>query len=133
MLRIVARVLGVIVGLLAIIGLFVEGRHLFGLMNVDLALDILRVVITVALLYVGFANVSIRAVRTVLIVVGILYVLMGILAFASPTLFGILPTGLTGFDIGFHLVVGVAAVALAAIPASRSDSARATGTSRAAG
>jgi hypothetical protein len=132
MLRILARVLGVIVGLLAIIGLFVEGRHLLGLMNVDLPLDILRVLIAAALLYVGFAKVSASAVRTVIIVVGALYVVMGLLAFASSTLFGILPTGLTGFDIGFHLVVGIAALVLAFVPAARAESANGKRRSRAA-
>jgi hypothetical protein len=123
MLRIIARVLGIVVGLLAIVGLFIEGQLLLGIMNVDLALDILRVVIAVALLYVGFPRVPLSAVRTVLIVVGALYVLMGLLAFADPTLFGLLPTGLTGFDIAFHLIVGIGAVIVAVVPALQRDTA----------
>jgi hypothetical protein len=111
--RITAIVLGIVVALLAIAGLFVEGSHLFGIMNVDITLDVLRVVIAIALLVVGFARVRDAAVRAVLIIVGVLYVLMALLAFASTTLFGILPTGLTGFDIGFHLVVGIAAIVIA--------------------
>ncbi|HWM34594.1 MAG TPA: hypothetical protein VNR36_10195 [Pseudolysinimonas sp.] len=121
MLRIIARVLGIVVGLLAIIGLFVEGDHLLGIMNVDIALDVLRIVIAAALLYVGFARVPLAAVRTVLIVVGAMYVLMGLLAFADRTLFGLLPTGFTGFDIGFHLVVGAGAVVVALLPALQKD------------
>jgi hypothetical protein len=122
MLRIIARVLGIVVGLLAIVGFFIEGEHLLGIMNVDLALDIIRVVIAAALLYVGFARVPLSAVRAVLIAVGALYVLMGLLAFADPTLFGLLPTGLTGFDIAFHLIVGAGAVVLALLPALQKDS-----------
>ena len=106
------------VGLLAIVGYFVEGQHLANLMNVDIALDVLRTVIAATLLYVGFANVSAAATRTAIIVVGAVYVVMGLLAFADRTMFGMLPTGLTGFDIGFHLVVGIAALALALIPAT---------------
>jgi hypothetical protein len=126
MLRIVARVLGIVVALLAVAGFFVEGEHLLNLMNVDLTLDVLRVVIAAALLYVGFGRASAGALRTVVIVVGVLYVLMGLLAFADPTLFGLLPTGLTGFDIGFHLVVGLGALVLAFLPAGRKADTRAT-------
>lgn len=116
MYRLIARILGIVVGLLAIIGFFIEGEHLLGIMNVDLTLDILRLIIAVALLVVGFANVPTSAVRAVIIIVGAMYVLMGLLAFADPTLFGLLPTGFTGFDIGFHLVVGLAALVLAFLP-----------------
>lgn len=121
MLSTVARILGIVVALLAIAGFFVEGEHLFGLMNVDIALDILRVLIAAALLYVGFARVKASAVKMVIVVVGVVYVLMGLLAFADRTLFGMLPTGLTGFDIGFHLIVGIAALALAFVPTRNSS------------
>jgi len=122
MLRTVARVLGIVVALLAIAGFFVEGDHLVGLMNVDITLDVLRVIIAAALLYVGFGRVGAGAVRATIIVVGVLYALMGLLAFADPTLFGILPTGFTGFDIGFHLVVGLGSLVLAFLPAARKSS-----------
>lgn len=127
MYRLIARILGIVIGLLAIIGFFVEGDHLLGIMNVDLTLDILRLIIAVALLVVGFANVPASATRAVIIIVGALYVLMGLLAFADPTLFGLLPTGFTGFDIGFHLVVGLAALVLGFLP---DRSANADGTRR---
>lgn len=117
--RLTAQVLGIIVGLLAIAGLFVEGEHFLDLMNVDLALDIARIVLAAVLLIVGFGPFSAVAARTVLAVVGLMYVLMGLLAFADNTLFGALPTGFTGFDIGFHLVVGVIAVVIALIPARK--------------
>ena len=130
MLRTLARILGIVVALLAIVGFFIEGEHLLGLMNVDLTLDVLRVVIAAALLYVGFGRASDSAVRAVVIVIGVLYVLMGLLAFADPTLFGLLPTGFTGFDIGFHLIVGLGALALALVPASRTTGTTAVGSDR---
>lgn len=115
--RTVATVLGIVVGLLAIIGFFVEGEHLLGIMNVDLTLDILRLLIAAALLVVGLApQVPPQATRAAIIVVGGMYVLMGLLAFADPTLFGLLPTGFTGFDIAFHLIVGIAALVIAFVP-----------------
>jgi len=122
--RMVAVVLGVVVGLLALIGFFIEGDHLLGIMNVDITLDVLRLVIAAALLVVGLApSVPLAATRGVIIAVGAMYVLMGLLAFADPTLFGMLPTGFTGFDIGFHLIVGIAAIALGALPTRVADAA----------
>jgi hypothetical protein len=130
-LRNIARVLGIVVGLLAIVGLFIEGDHLLNLMNVDLALDIVRIVIAAALLWVGFGRASLSAVRTVLIIVGAMYVLMGLLAFADRTLFGLLPTGFTGFDIGFHLIVGLGALLVAFVPALQRGDERSTAAARA--
>ena len=125
MLRTVAKVLGVVVALLAVVGFFVEGEHLAGLMNVDIALDVVRVIIAAALLYVGFGNASASATRAVIIVVGAVYVVMGLLALIDPTMFGLLPTGFTGFDIGFHLVVGLGSLVLAFLPAGRKVDTRA--------
>ncbi|HEV7951372.1 MAG TPA: hypothetical protein VGP24_16545 [Glaciihabitans sp.] len=122
MLRTVAQVLGVVVALLAVIGFFIEGELLAGLMNVDIALDVLRLVLAAALLYVGFARVSASAIRLVIILVGVMYVLLGLLAFADRTIFGLLPTGLTNFDIGFHLIVGAGALIVAFIPGTKSPS-----------
>jgi hypothetical protein len=130
MLRTLARVLGVVVALLAIVGFFIEGEHLLGLMNVDLALDVLRLIIAAALLYVGFGRASASALRGVVVVVGVLYVLMGLLAFIDPTMFGLLPTGFTGFDIGFHLIVGLGSLVIAFMPASRTSGATTTGADR---
>jgi hypothetical protein len=131
MLRLVARVLGIVVALLAVIGFFIEGEHLLGIMNVDIALDVLRVIIAAALLYAGFGRADARTVRTIVIVVGALYVIMGLLAFASPTMFGLLPTGFTGFDIAFHLIVGIGALLVAFLPAGRTDDSPARRTSHA--
>ena len=116
MLKIIARVLGVLVAVLAIAGYFVEGEHLLGFLNVDLTLDVLRTIIAIALLVVGFANVPDRAVHVVVAIVGAMYVVMGIIAIFDRTIFGMLPTGFTGFDIGFHLVVGIGSLVAALLP-----------------
>lgn len=114
--RLIAKILGVIIAALAIVGFFVEGTHLFGLMNVDLPIDIARAVIALALLYVGFGSVSNATARLVVSIVGGAYIVMGAVTFIDPTHFGLLPTGFTGFDVGFHLIVGVAAVVLGFLP-----------------
>ena len=122
----IARILGIVVALLAIIGLFIEGEHLGGFANVDLTLDIARIVIAAALLWVGFGRVSRGALATVLGIVGVGYILMAVLAFFDETLFGVLPTGFTGFDIGFHLVSGILALVGAFLPL-RDDATRPAG------
>lgn len=114
--RLEAQILGVLIGVLAIAGFFIEGSLLWELINVELALDITRAVLAVALLVVGFGRFSDTVVRSVMGVVGVVFVVIGVLAFASPELFGLLSIGMTGFDIGLHLVVGVAALVLAVVP-----------------
>jgi hypothetical protein len=107
-----AKVYGVLIALLAVVGLFTSG-HAFDLMNVDPMLDILRVVLAAVLLYAGFGAAKQDFVRGSLMVVGFLYVGMGVLGLFNSELWGLLPSGLTGFDIAFHLVTGVAALGVA--------------------
>lgn len=103
-----AQILGVLVAGLAVAGLFVEDRHFLDLMNVDVTLDMLRIPIAGALLYAGFKG-SLGLVRRVLLVVGLLYVGMGLFGLVDRELAGLLPTGLTEFDIAFHLLSGAGA------------------------
>lgn len=121
----VAKILGIIVALLAIIGFFIEGEHLFGVMNVDLAMDIARTVLAIALLYVGFGPATNAAARLVVALVGGVYIVMAVVTFIDPMHFGLLNTEFTGFDVGFHLVVGALAVILALVPARERDRDRA--------
>lgn len=107
-----ARIVGIVLLVVAVVGFFIEGEHMLGFMNVDIALDIIRLVLAIALLVVGFARVSRAARNTVLAILGISYLLLAILGFMDREVFGLLPTGLTGFDLGFHIVVGIAAIAL---------------------
>ncbi len=107
-----SRIYGVLIGALAIVGLFVSG-HLFQLMNTDIVIDVLRVVLAAYLIYVGFVTRSERTATTALAVVGALYIVMGLSGLFNSTLGGLLPSGLTGFDIAFHLVTGIIAVGAA--------------------
>lgn len=123
--KLVAKILGIVVALLAVVGFFIEGEHLFGLMNVDLAIDIARTVIALALLYVGFGPATNAAARLVVAIVGGVYIVMALVTFIDPTHFGLLPTEFTGFDVGFHLVVGALAIVLAFVPDRARDRHRA--------
>lgn len=104
-----AKIYGVLIGALGIMGLFTNG-HLFQIMNADIALDILRIVLAAILLYAVFAARSDRVINTALLGVGVLYVGMGIIGLFAPTIGGLLPSGLTGFDIAFHLLTGAVAI-----------------------
>jgi hypothetical protein len=106
--RTIAIVFGLVVGVLGVAGLFVEGSRLLDLMNVDLPLDVLRLVLAAALLGAAFA--MRRAVRPLLIATGVLYLGMAAIALLDPTILGMLPTGFSGFDIAFHVVTGVVAL-----------------------
>ena len=102
------KIYAALIGVLAILGLFANG-HLFGVLNVDPAMDTLRVVLMAILLFVGFGPRDVNAAHIALFGVGLLYISMGVIGLGNPTLGGLLPSGLTGFDVAFHLAAGVAA------------------------
>jgi hypothetical protein len=108
--RRVAQTFGILVAILAVGGFFVKDDHLLGLMNADMWLDLTRVIIAAALLYAGFGRASASSLRGSLIALGVLYIGMGVLGLIDSELFGILPTGLTGFDIAFHIGSGLLAL-----------------------
>ncbi|HYH75205.1 MAG TPA: hypothetical protein VD735_04565 [Candidatus Saccharimonadales bacterium] len=113
-----AQMFGILVAVLAVLGFFVEDGHLFGLMNANIVLDVLRVGLAGALLYAGFGRASDSFVHNVLAFTGVLYIGMAVLGLINSTLWGLLPSGLTGFDIIFHL--GAGALATYAAFAARS-------------
>lgn len=51
-----AQVFGVVYGLVAVLGLILPGEKLLGILEVNLADDLLHVVIALAFLYVGFGG-----------------------------------------------------------------------------
>lgn len=102
------RIFAVLLAILVLAGLTMNG-HWLGLMNVDPALDLLRIVLVAAASYIGFVSRSFSQARSFLTVTGVLYMAIGILGLVSSTLFGLLPAGLTGFDIVFHLATGALA------------------------
>jgi hypothetical protein len=101
----ILRMYGILIAGLALVGFFTTG-HLLGLMNVDVIFDIWRAILAAALLYVGFVVKERHAVSNALLVVGVLYIGIGIAGILAPTLGGLLPSGLTGFDAAFHLITG---------------------------
>lgn len=103
-----AKAAGILVLILALLGFFAGSGMLWGFMNVDPAINFIRILLAIVLLYAGFMARE-EVARAIVLSFGVLYVGMGILGFMSPQLFGLLPSGLTGFDVIFHLLVGIVA------------------------
>ncbi|MDP9426142.1 MAG: DUF4383 domain-containing protein, partial [Actinomycetota bacterium] len=61
--------------------------------------------------------------RTVVGVLAVIYLLVGILGFIVPMMFGLIPSGYTIFDNLVHLALGVLGLIVAGLP-GRSSTAR---------
>ena len=118
-----AQIVGVVLILLGVVGLLLGDELFLGILNIDLLEDIVHLLSGGLLAYVGFGRTDGGTVRTVVGVVGVVYLLVGILGFIVPTLFGLLPNGYTIFDNLVHLALGVLALVVAGVP-GRSTSAR---------
>jgi len=117
MVLMIAKLYGTLIGLLGVLGLFVGSGHLFKLMNADLALDLTRLALAALLCYAVYAKNQMLA-RNGLMLVGVLYLGMAVAGIFDAELWGILPNGLTAFDIIFHVVTGVFALGVARKPAA---------------
>jgi hypothetical protein len=98
------------------VGLFVEGEHILGIFNTDILIDIVYLASAIALLVVGFGHDNAKTMRGVLGVVGLVFVGIGLLGLADDTVSGLLPTGLTGFDLIVLFTAGGGALVSAVAP-----------------
>lgn len=105
-----AQVVGVVLLLLGVVGLIAGETLLFGQVNVTLPEDIVHLVTGAILAYFGFTRDN-AATRPVAGVLGVVYLLVGVLGFISPNLFGILPLPYTIADDIVHLLLGVLGIA----------------------
>ncbi|MDB5184667.1 MAG: hypothetical protein JWN38_475 [Candidatus Saccharibacteria bacterium] len=87
-----------------------QPKHLFGLMNVDTHHSILRIPLTLALLYAGSKQAPLKNTRAVLTLVGVFYVTIGSVGCIDKKVGGILPSKLTNFDLMYHFTVGTSAL-----------------------
>src|ERR671939_1646640 len=127
-LRQYAQILGVTLFLICIVGLLVLGNEVWlGLLNTDVVEDIVHIVTGGLLAYVGFGRTDLATTRNLVLALGVIYLVVGILGFVVPMVFGLIPHGYTLFDDILHLVLGVLSigVALAAPGASTARNARA--------
>ena len=113
MVRLYAQILGVVLILTGILGLVLGERLLLGILNIDILEDVVHVLTGGILAYVGFGRTDLALARNVVLGLGVIYLVVGLLGFVAPTLFGLLPDGYTLFDNLLHLALGVLSIAVA--------------------
>jgi len=108
MVRLYAKVVGVTVILIGVVGLLLGDKSLFGVLNIDLAEDGIHLLTGGLLVYAGFAAKDLKVVRAIVGGIGVAYLVVGVVAFASPMFFGLIPSGYeVVLDNLIHLTLGV--------------------------
>ncbi len=97
--------LGGFLSVLTFAGFTARNKHLLKLLNVDTNHSVLRMPLTAALLYAG-TQADLKTTRKILTGVGIFYVAMGSAGLVDKKVGGLLPSGLTNYDIVYHFAVG---------------------------
>jgi Domain of unknown function (DUF4383) len=112
MVRTYAQVVGIVLLVLGVLGLILGEGQLGGQINIDIVEDFIHIVTGALLVYAAFGRIGAGQARSLAIGVGIFYLLVALLGFADPSLFGLLPTGYTVADNLIHLVIGLVLVAI---------------------
>ena len=108
-----AQILGVVLILVGLVGLVLGDKVWLGILNVDIVEDIVHLATGGLLAYVGFSAMDLSAARSVVLALGVVYLVVGILGFLVPTMFGLIPSGYTIFDDLLHLALGGLSLAVA--------------------
>ena len=108
-----AQILGVVLILVGLVGLVLGDRVWLGILNVDIVEDIVHLATGGLLAYVGFSAMDLSTARSVVLALGVIYLVVGILGFVVPMMFGLIPHGYTVFDDLLHLALGVLGLAVA--------------------
>src|SRR5919202_1051462 len=109
-----AQILGVVLILVGIVGLVVLGNEVWlGILNSDIVEDIVHIVTGGLLAYVGFGRTDLATARNLVLALGVIYLVVGILGFVVPMMFGLIPHGYTLFDDLLHLALGVLSIVVA--------------------
>jgi hypothetical protein len=108
-----AQIIGVVLIVVSIVGLVLGDRVFLGILNVDIVEDIVHLVTGGLYAYVGFGRVDLATARNVVLVLGVIYLVVAIVGFVVPMMFGLIPHGYTVFDDLLHLALGVLSLALA--------------------
>lgn len=111
--RMYAGVVGVVIILIGVVGLIAGEQPLLGLVNIDILEDIIHLATGGLLAYVGFGQRDVALARGVVGGLGVIYLLVGVLGFIVPMLFGLLPHGYSIVDNIIHLTLGVLGIVVA--------------------
>jgi hypothetical protein len=107
-----AQIVGIVLLLVGVAGLLLGENPLFGAVNIDIAEDIVHLLTGGLLTWVGFSRDAGRA-RMIVLVLGVVYLLVGLIGFVMPNLFGLMPHGYGVVDNIIHLVVGALSIVVA--------------------
>lgn len=108
--RTYGQIVGVVLLALGVAGLLL-GDQLLGLLNIEIVEDIVHLAIGAVLAYVGFGMRDTATGKMIAMVIGVTLLLVGVLGFVTPTLFGLLPKfGYSIVDNVVHLVLGALGV-----------------------
>ena len=110
--RVFAQVVGVVLLLLGVGGLLLGDGLVGGLLNIDIVEDIVHLLTGGILAYVGFGQRDEDVARSVVGVLGVVYLLVGLLGFVVPFMFGLIPSGYTIADNLVHLALGALGIAV---------------------
>jgi len=125
MVRLYAKIVGVTIILIGVVGLLLGDKSLLGVLNIDIAEDGIHLLTGGLLAYAGFAAPSLRVVRAIVGGIGIAYLVVGIVAFSRPMFFGLIPSGYkTVLDNLIHLTLGVFGIFVGFLLKERREPAR---------
>ncbi len=119
MVREYGKVVGVTVVVIGVLGLLLGQRSLFGVLNIDVAEDLIHLATGGLLAYVGFSKRDNAAARSIVGGIGVVYLLVGAISFAEPNPLGLFPSEYSALDNAIHLTLGVLAIAVAWVLPSR--------------
>src|SRR5919199_2298493 len=101
-----AQVIGVVLILVGILGLVLGNELFLGILNIDIVEDIVHLITGGIYSYVGFGRTDLGTARNVVLALGVIYLVVGLLGFLVPMMFGLIPHGYTIFDDLLHLALG---------------------------
>jgi hypothetical protein len=105
-----AKIIGIVLILVGVLGFFI-GDEALGL-NSDVLEDIIHIATGALLAFAGF-QAELGLARNIVGGLGIVYLLVGVLSFVDPTIFGLIPHGYGMFDNILHLGLGVLNIVIA--------------------
>jgi len=108
--RTYGQIIGVALLALGVVGLLV-GDSLLGLLNIEIVEDIIHLSLGAVLAYIGFGMRDNATGKMIALVIGVTLLLVSVLGFVTPSLFGLLPkVGYNIVDNVVHLVLGALGV-----------------------
>jgi len=125
MVRLYAKVVGLSVVVIGVVGLIVGNDPILGVLNVDRAEDGIHLLTGGLMALAGFRARDLRVVRAVVGGLGLTYLTVGVLGIFVPHLFGLIPHGYdTVLDNLIHLTLGVAGIVVGFALPERGTAAR---------